>query len=272
MLPPQFHEHTRRLVQVNLDAQPSFWDGMAQLDRDEAARGFSLPGPRRGPALELLKRKADTSAEIVWNAIREVHQAMGQPVGDSLQADLINAFDTNFAHVENVLVDTLHHVVDRMSQHPERESQQLEAALRQAKTRRHVAIDLYVESLMSRAPVASDAAPVTTFNIHAPVGAIQTGNNSVANIHQGAFGEADLATLISALHQATMTIISAPRDALDTGHLLGIAAEATEIIKAPNPDRSRLRQVFEVLSSGIQGIASAPQAYQALVSALAVIG
>ena len=122
---------------------------------------------------------------------------------------------------------------------------------------------------MSRAPPLSGISSVNTFNIHAPVGAIQTGPGAVANVH-GAFEPGAQTALLQVLNTAIGAITTAPAGTLATSELLVVAAEASEIIGSPNPDRSKLRQTWDILSSAVQGIASAPQAYQAMVGALAV--
>ena len=110
MLPAKFYEHTRRQVQINLEAQPCISEALREIDADTAARGFTLPGNGFGKKHELLKQAARTSAEIVWHSIREVHVAFGQPAEDGLRGELVAEFDKQFAGVELRLIDTLNHV------------------------------------------------------------------------------------------------------------------------------------------------------------------
>ncbi len=100
---------------------------------------------------------------------------------------------------------------------------------------------------------------------------MQTGDGAVASI-SGGLTPAERSEALAALTQAIAAIIAAPAGRVNTAHLLSIAAEATDAVKSQiTTDKSRLRQAFDVLSSGVQAIGTAPQAYNAIQAVLALL-
>ena len=107
-------------------------------------------------------------------------------------------------------------------------------------------------------------------SVRGSVGILQTGHGAVASI-SGGLSHAEQSAALEALTQAIAAIIAAPTGRVSTSDLLSVAAEATDTVKSQSPDKSKLRQAFDVLSSGVQAIGAAPQAYSAMQAVLAML-
>ena len=141
-------------------------------------------------------------------------------------------------------------------------------SFRTSEIKQHLAIDMYVDSRLHQ----TSPLPSVTHNIsvRGSVGILQTGHGAVASI-SGGLSHAEQSAALEALTQAIAAIIAAPPGRVSTSDLLSVAAEATDTVKSQSPDKSKLRQAFDVLSSGVQAIGAAPQAYSAMQAVLAML-
>lgn len=99
-----------------------------------------------------------------------------------------------------------------------------------------------------------------------------TGAGSVANVVQNINAD-QRESLLSAVEAVKQAILDAPELAdRDRTELTEFADEATTELKRDTPNTRRLVTVLQTLAATVQGIASAPQAYQVLRAAAAAIG
>lgn len=109
------------------------------------------------------------------------------------------------------------------------------------------------------------------YAFNAGVGIVQTGTNANANIVLGLSAD-QRNELLAALAQVRESLASSSRPDSQTKELLEIADETKEIITSNNPNSTKLRAYFDILSSAVQGIANAQPAYQSLKIALQALG
>jgi hypothetical protein len=109
-------------------------------------------------------------------------------------------------------------------------------------------------------------------NNYGTVGALQTGAHAVANVVQnlGANGRASLSAALQQFKEAIEIEPSLTEP--ERRKLLEIAQECTSEISSESPDDTKLLQIFNVLGTTIQSLASAPDAYLALKASFLVFG
>lgn len=123
--------------------------------------------------------------------------------------------------------------------------------------------------IMSKAPTPVSAGPV--FNFHAPVGSVQSGDHSVANVQQTT-GSIDYSALIAALQAAQTEFanqnISQPENEEIRDYLQSILKE----IQKEKPNSLSLRSMLSDVAATVQTLGSSSEAYKAVVAALGLLG
>ena len=110
-----------------------------------------------------------------------------------------------------------------------------------------------------------------SYNFYGTVGVVQTGPGAIANIVQN-LGAEEKHAILEALAQVRAAVEATQELAAQRQELVEIAEECTAIVQSQNPNNSKLRAMFDMLSSSIQTIASAQPAYQTLKVALLSLG
>ena len=133
-------------------------------------------------------------------------------------------------------------------------------------------IDLFVHSLKGKADILKNGSSSTIFNIYSPVGSIQTGDNSIANVIQNLDSEVKdqiLKTLedINSILAQSEIEIPIPKD-----ELIEVVQESQEELKKQKPNVTRLKSLLITVGTSIQVVSSLKPAYEALKQALAFIG
>lgn len=125
----------------------------------------------------------------------------------------------------------------------------------------------------SSTPQTQGASSMThNFIFNGNVGSVQTGANAVANVVQN-LGANERASLATALQQFRGAIEIEPSlTEPERQKLLEIAQECTSEISSESPDDTKLLQIFNVLGTTIQALASAPAAYQVLKASFIACG
>lgn len=126
---------------------------------------------------------------------------------------------------------------------------------------------------LSSAPQVQGVPPmIHNYNFHGNVGSVQTGANAVANVVQN-FGANERASLASALQQFRDAIEIEPSlTESERQKLLEIAQECTSEISSESPDDTNLKNIFNVLGTTVQSLASAPAAYQVMKASFLACG
>lgn len=110
------------------------------------------------------------------------------------------------------------------------------------------------------------------FNNYGSVGSVQAGANAVANVVQnlGANGRASLATALQQFKEA----IEIEPSLTEPGRqkLLEIAREYSSEISSESPSETKLLDMFTVLGTTLQTLASVPAAYLVLKTSFLVFG
>lgn len=133
-------------------------------------------------------------------------------------------------------------------------------------------IDLFVLSLKRRQDEAPAGSTSNTFNIYSPVGSIQTGANSVANVTQSI----DLSTK----QQLTEALTEVERglqdlDTLPTHpkqEIAEIIADAKAELAKTQPNTSKLCSLLGTTATAIQTVASMKPAHELLKTGLQYLG
>jgi hypothetical protein len=133
-------------------------------------------------------------------------------------------------------------------------------------------IDLFVHSLKRKAEVQESKAMSTIFNVYSPVGSIQIGDNSIANVSQ--IVDTDTKHQIAGALEQISRVLSQPDldTALPKGELIEVVQETREELQKEKPNVTRLRSLLTTVGTSIQVISSLKPAYETLKQALTFFG
>lgn len=124
-------------------------------------------------------------------------------------------------------------------------------------------------SEMMSKPPSTSAGP--TFNFHAPVGAVQTGDNSTANVQQ-ATGPNDYQQLKFALQAALAEFAKADIPHQDREDVCDYLQNILNEIQKEKPNRLSLKSLLSDVATTVQTLGSSSEAYKAVVAALGLLG
>ena len=133
-------------------------------------------------------------------------------------------------------------------------------------------IDLFVQSLRKKAAEQKNESSSTIFNIYSPVGSIQTGDGSIANITQSIDTEVK-EQIKKALDEISFTLnqseieISSSKD-----ELIEVVQESQDELQKDKPNTTRLRSLLTTVGTSIQVVSSLKPAYETLKQALTFLG
>ncbi len=211
-------------------------------------------------------------AQVIWSNLHRAHGSHGSALSPGLRADFAEVFRADV----NAMVEALRPRFDEdMKGAPQsaKEPTWIEkfAAARERELERYAAeIEHYVTNLETAA--ARGAPAGTSYTIHGNVGALVTGAGATTHVVQN-INSVDREALLKALELVRQAIGAAPEiQEHARRELVELAEEAAGEIEKESPNTRRLSLTLQTLSAAVQGIASAPGAYEALRAAAAAIG
>lgn len=223
--------------------------------------------------IELYEREVGARAQVIWSNLHRAHGSFGSELSAGLRADLTQAFRADFdAMMEQQLRPRFD--VDlkdfRSSAKGPDWTAQLNAARDRELARYEAEIEHYVALL--EAAAARGAPAAASYVIHGNVGAVVTGAGAVTNVVQN-INPDQREALLKALELVKHAIGAAPElEEQDRRELVEFADEAAGEVAKERPNTRRLSLTLQSLAAAVQGIASAPGAYEVLSSAAVAIG
>jgi hypothetical protein len=149
---------------------------------------------------------------------------------------------------------------------------ELDSAKNQALAKVGTEIDLFVHALKKKEAVETNGTSSTVFNIYSPVGSIQTGDSSIANVTQNIDTEVKeqirkaLEDIELALNQPEVEPSSSKTE------LIEVVQESKDEIQKEKPNVTRLRSLLTTVGTSIQVVSSLKPAYETLKHALTFLG
>jgi hypothetical protein len=248
-----------------------------EIDRIKEEMGAK--GQLRGGAI--IKRITDLCVETTKNRALFVWQTLFRFIttsGISHSEDLPEELKGIVAqHLPENLGDLRGHIkqITEMAGSPnlfERMGQELDKARIRALAKVGTEIDLFVHSLKKKEAVAQNGTSSTVFNIYSPVGSIQTGDSSIANVSQYIDTEVKeqirkaLEEIITALNQPEVEI------PFSKGEFIEVVQESQSEVQKEKPNLTRLRSLLTTVGTSIQVVSSLKPAYETLKQALTFLG
>ena len=260
-IPPELAKLAERGARLRAaDLIESLAERLAQLGNEYAARGAFNSSARIGADWKQGAAAISASAEIVWDTLREAFEAMSINADANSVEELRQVFDPLFY----MLVDPVSEVVHKFADVPVNTVQKnvFDDARERARAKWHVEIELYILRTLNREKPFNSG-----ITVHGNVNMLQSGSGNTANI-SGALNQNIQSALTEVLASVAAEVLRTPLPPEEARRLLHAVAESNALAADPKPDERRLREVLDVLSAGIQGIASARPAYEAIQSLL----
>ncbi|MHB8773429.1 MAG: hypothetical protein ACYC7J_20755 [Syntrophales bacterium] len=229
----------------------------------------------------IVKRVADVCVEAVKNRAQLVWQILFRFItttGISYTEGLSEELKALIAlHLPSQLADLKDQVIEisqfagAQKMHTTLETE-LDAARSVALAKVGTEIDLFVHSLKRKADLQEGKSTSTVFNVYSPVGSIQIGDNSIANVNQMVDTETRQ-RIINALEEIESQLGDPDLDiALQKEELIEVVKETGEELQKEKPNVTRLRSLLTTVGTSIQLISSLKPAYETLKQALTFLG
>jgi len=237
---------------------------IAQVTEEIAAEGAYHSSALLDRVAELCAAALRNRAQLIWQTLLRFLTTTGISYYDGLSDELKKL--VGYYLPTGTLVDlvqrTPHHLKAR--ELFQRIRSMLESTRASSLAKAGTEIDLFVQSLKKRVEMKEKEEVSTVFNIYSPVGAIQTGDSSVANVTQSIDTEVreQLAKVLQDIRDRLTSLdatVPCPK-----GELLDLAQEGSEELKKPTPNIMRLRSILYAVAISIQTVASMKPAYAAL--------
>ena len=269
MLDPTLVDRYTKLTQVGLAAREEpLATAIRGIGFEMARRGLPHSSIHATQLKEVHEHELETRVGIVWSSLRRAREVLGPGAGpdvrEDLKAEIIGQVRRIGAELSGSLSGRAQGIT--LGYMPS-----LTAAIDRAVAQQEIEIDLYVDSLANdRSSEANVVHHTYTFNGN--VGSVQTGANSQATVFQ-ALNSGQRVALSQAVDQVKIAIRQSEEmpDRQRT-ELLEIAEDCQTQMNSDTPNNTKLFNGFLVLATGIQAVASAQPAYQALRLALMPLG
>lgn len=223
-----------------------------------------------GLCVETIKNRA----QLVWQTLFRFITTSGISYSENLSEELKGLI---VHHLPENLGDVRDHVkkITEIAGSPnmyERMEQELVSARNQALAKVGTEIDLFVHALKKKEAAETNGTSSTVFNIYSPVGSIQTGDSSIANVTQNIDTEVKeqirkaLEDIELALNQPEVEPSSSKTE------LIEVVQESKDEIQKEKPNVTRLRSLLTTVGTSIQVVSSLKPAYGTLKQALTFLG
>lgn len=246
-----------------------------RIKSEMAGKGALRSGVTIKPITDLCANAVRNRAQIVWQTLFRFITTSGISYYEELSNDLkamIAQYLPEKLKDFRGFVKQASEIVGLPNSHLGRYEEELSAARRGGLAKVGTEIDLFVHSLKRKSEIQSEEKKSTVFNIYSPVGSIQTGDNSIANVSQNI--DTEVREIISKALEDLM-------DALNDSHgelpiskeeLVEVVQESQVELTKDKPNVTRLRSLLTTVGSSIQVVASLKPAYDLLKQGLVYLG
>jgi hypothetical protein len=275
MLSPQVVKLARDRIQIDIKEQNARLEKRIALTTNDASAKGMLGSSR----FSLLKAEqcADAVKERGQIAWRDLHRAVttaGMSYYEGIEAELAAIVEE---FLPQALEDIRHHLLPPGAMGMDKEAMRnhfnkvLNDARDVALQTAHNEIGLFAHNLMARAAQAGTS-NATTVHVYAPVGSIQTGAGSVANVNMS-LDEGSKAKLVEALNSLLQAIPRSPELTAQTGAQLRELVEETVVeVKKQQPNNLKLRTTLSGIASTIQTVGAFKDVFEVVKSAVEAVG
>lgn len=272
MLDSKISEYAERLIKIYFNERTKAINQEAtQIANELAAKGALSSGISLTLFHRLCEREFEIRATIIWENLVRAHKTCASNLSDNLASDLKLEFKKFIDPEKTRLMEFLKEKF-RYTGTAEQAIQRLNLDNIYAHVidKHYIEIELYVETLSQH--VKANVVLPNQYNFYGNIGAVQTGAYSSANAVQN-IGIDNKEALSKALDLVQQTIISVIEiNQSQKEELSELIQDCRNQLVSAKPNNTKLRTLLVTLATSIQMIADAQPAYQALKSALLVLG
>ncbi|MCB2141164.1 hypothetical protein KQH27_00485 [bacterium] len=248
-----------------------------EIDRiksEMAGKGVLRSGMTIKRISDLCANAVRNRAQIVWQTLFRFITTSGISYSDGLSDELKALVAQHLPEKLgdlNGFVKQASEIAGSPNMH-ERYAEELSAARRGGIAKVGTEIDLFVHSLKRKKEIKTEEKNPTVFNIYSPVGSIQTGDNSIANVSQNIDTEVKeqiskaLEDLVAAINDSSVELTN-PKE-----ELIEVIQESQVELAKTKPNVTRLRSLLTTIGGSIQVIESLKPAYDLLKQTMVCLG
>lgn len=245
-----------------------------KIKAEMAARGALQSGMTIKRVSDLCIEAVKNRAQLIWQTLFRFITTTGISYSDELSEELKNIVGNQMPEKLGDLNGFIQQIAELAGSPKLKEKfgDGLGRARNQALAKVGTEIDLFVHSLKKKTEEQKNESLSTIFNIYSPVGSIQTGDNSIANVTQNIDTEVKM-QILKALEEIN-SALNLPEVSTTSpkSELIEVVQESQLEIKKERPNVTRLRSLLTTIGTSIQVVSSLKPAYETLKQALTFLG
>lgn len=221
--------------------------------------------------IDTIKNRAQLVWQTLFRFITTAGISYSPELSDELKGSVAQHLPEKLGDLRDYIKQTTNLIIGSPSLY-ESIWRDLDSGRNQALAKVGTEIDLFVHSLKTKADSVKDGTSSTVFNIYSPIGSIQTGDNSIANVTQNIDTEVK-EQIRKALEEINSKLT---RSEVETptpkGELIEVIQESQVELQKEKPNVTRLKSLLTTVGTSIQVVSSLKPAYETLKQALTFIG
>ncbi len=242
-----------------------------KMHDDNAVQSSSLIVGIANLCIDTIKNRG----QLIWQTLSRFIKSAGisysPELSDELKGLVVQHLPEKLADLRDYIKPTTSFIIGSPSLY-ESIWRDLDSARNQALSKVGTEIDLFVHSLKKKADSVKDGTSSTVFNVYSPVGSIQTGDNSTANVTQNIDTEVkeQIRKALEEIHSTlTRSEVETPTS---KGKLIEVIQESQVELQKEKSNVIRLKSLLTTVGTSIQVVSSLKPAYETLKQALTFIG
>ncbi len=261
-------------IRIEIGEQNNILHGEIDRVKEEmAGRGIFRSGMTIKRVSDLCIETVKNRAQLVWQTLFRFITTTGISYSEKLSEEIK---DLVAQHLPENLGDLRGHIEQITelagASNLHKNLEELYSARNQALAKVGTEIDLFIHSLKKKAEAESNGASSTIFNIYSPVGSIQTGDSSIANVTQNIDTEVK-EQIRKALEEINLTLNQSEVETpTPKGELIEVVQESQDELQKEKPNVTRLRSLLTTVGTSIQVVSSLKPAYETLKQTLTFLG
>jgi len=221
--------------------------------------------------IDTIKNRGQLVWQILSRFITTAGISYSPELSDELKGLVAQHLPEELAELRDYIKPTTSLIIDSPSLY-ESIWQELDSERNQALSKVGTEIDLFVYSLKKEADTVKNGTSSPVFNIYSPVGSIQTGDSSIANVTQNIDTEVK-EQIRNALEDILSTLTQSEVETpTPKGELIEVVQESQVELEKGRPNITRLKSLLTGVGTSIQVVSSLKPAYETLKQALTSIG
>lgn len=276
MIDQEIAKNANNRIRIEIEEQNSRLDSeigrfMIKMRDVNAVQSSSSIRGIANLCIDTIKNRAQLARQILFQFITTAGISYSPELSDELKGLVAQHLPEKLADLRDYIKPPTSLIIGSPSLY-ESIWRDLDSARNQALLKVGTEIDSFVNSLKRKVDTAKNGTSPISLTFNAPVGSIQTGDSSIANVTQNI--DTEVKDQIRKALEDINSILTQPEVETPTpkGELLEVVQDSQVELQKEKPDVTRLKSLLTGIGTSIQMVSSLNPAYETLKHALTFIG